>query len=115
MRTLIVVDMQNDFIDGCLGTAEAQSVVGSVAEKIAAYKSRGDEVIFTRDTHGVDYLSTPEGRMLPVEHCIKDTFGWQISDKLDTSYLDRTRFVNLKTLAPSIYIQATTLHPGFAS
>ena len=85
MRTLIVVDMQNDFIDGCLGTPEAQSIVGNVADKIAGYKSRGEEVIFTRDTHGVDYLNTPEGRKLPVEHCIKDTLGWQISDKLDTS------------------------------
>lgn len=85
MRTLIVVDMQNDFIDGCLGTKEAQAIVGKVADKIAEYKSHGDEVIFTRDTHGVDYLDTPEGRKLPVEHCIKDTSGWQISDKLDTT------------------------------
>ena len=84
-RTLIVVDMQNDFIDGCLGTAEAQSVVGNVAKKIAEYKSRGDEVIFTRDTHGENYLDTPEGKKLPVVHCVKDTDGWQISSKLDTT------------------------------
>ena len=84
-RTLIVVDMQNDFIDGCLGTAEAQSVVGNVAKKIAEYKSRGDEIIFTRDTHGENYLDTPEGKKLPVVHCVKDTDGWQISSKLDTT------------------------------
>ena len=85
MKTLIVVDMQNDFIDGCLGTVEAQSIVNNVSKKIADYRANGDEVIFTRDTHGEDYLDTPEGKKLPVKHCIKDTFGWQISDKLDTA------------------------------
>lgn len=84
-KTLIVVDMQNDFIDGSLGTKEAQAIVAKVKDKIAECRSRGDEIIFTRDTHSEDYLNTPEGRKLPVEHCIKDTFGWQISDELEIS------------------------------
>lgn len=83
-KTLIVVDMQNDFIDGSLGTKEAQAIVSKVKDKIAEYKSRGDEVIFTRDTHYENYLDTPEGKNLPVEHCIKGTQGWQISGELDT-------------------------------
>ena len=76
---LIVVDMQNDFIDGALGTAEAQAIVPKVAEKI---KSFDGHVIFTRDTHFENYLSTQEGKMLPVPHCIKNTDGWQISPVL---------------------------------
>ena len=82
-KTLIVIDMQNDFIDGSLGTAEAVAIVGNVQRKIAEYKADGNEVIFTRDTHGENYLDTPEGKKLPVIHCVKGTQGWQISDKLD--------------------------------
>lgn len=82
-KTLIVVDMQNDFIDGALGTPEAQAIVENVRRKIEEYRACGGEIIFTRDTHGEDYLSTPEGKKLPVVHCVKDTYGWQISDKLD--------------------------------
>ena len=82
-KTLIVVDMQNDFIDGSLGTKEAQSIVPNVAEKIKKYKKEGKEVIFTRDTHFENYLETYEGRHLPIAHCVKNTIGWQISDKLD--------------------------------
>lgn len=69
-KTLIVVDMQNDFIDGSLGTKEAQAIVSNVAKKIKEYKDRGDKIIFTRDTHDTNYLNTPEGKKLPVEHCI---------------------------------------------
>ena len=77
---LIVVDMQNDFIDGSLGTKEAEAIVGKVAEKIRSFDG---EVIFTRDTHMPDYLETQEGRRLPVEHCIKGSFGWQIREGLE--------------------------------
>ncbi len=76
---LIVVDMQKDFIDGALGTAEAVAILPGVAEKI---KSFDGTVIYTRDTHNADYLSTQEGRNLPVEHCIKDTDGWQLDASL---------------------------------
>lgn len=82
-KTLIVVDMQNDFIDGALGTKEAQSIVSNVAKKIKEYKENGCDVIFTRDTHPTNYLETYEGKHLPVVHCVKNTVGWQISDKLD--------------------------------
>ncbi len=82
MKTLIVIDMQNDFIDGSLGTKEAQAIVKNVRKKIEQYRKNGDEVIFTRDTHGENYLDTPEGRKLPVKHCIEGTHGWQIADGL---------------------------------
>lgn len=82
-KTLIVIDMQNDFIDGSLGTKEAQNIVPNVVNKIKEYRKNGDEVIFTRDTHPSNYLETYEGKHLPVVHCVKGTIGWQISDKLD--------------------------------
>ena len=75
-KILIVIDMQNDFIDGALGTPEAEGIVEAVKEKIRAYPP--EAVIATMDTHGTDYLSTQEGRMLPVEHCIRGTDGWKL-------------------------------------
>ncbi len=82
-KTLIVVDMQNDFIDGSLGTKEAQAILPKVKAKIQEYQARGDEILFTRDTHQADYLNTPEGRKLPVEHCIAGTHGWEIAEGLE--------------------------------
>lgn len=87
-KTLIVIDMQNDFIDGTLGTAEAVAIVDNVQRKIAEYRAAGGEIIFTRDTHSENYLDTPEGKKLPVVHCVKGTQGWQISDKLDAAGCD---------------------------
>ena len=81
-KTLIVVDMQNDFIDMALGTKEAVAIVPKVKEKIQEYMQSGDEIIFTRDTHSENYLQTTEGKNLPVEHCIRGTKGWQIADGL---------------------------------
>ena len=81
-KTLIVVDMQNDFIDMALGTKEAVAIVPKVKAKIADYMQKGYEVIYTRDTHSEDYLETPEGKKLPVPHCIKGTKGWEIADGL---------------------------------
>lgn len=81
-KTLVVVDMQNDFIDEALGTKEAVAIVPNVKKKIEKYVANGDEIIFTRDTHSENYLETPEGKKLPVEHCIKGTHGWQIADGL---------------------------------
>ena len=77
---LIVVDMQKDFIDGSLGTEEAQGIVEKVKEKILSYPK--DRVYATLDTHGEDYLSTQEGKMLPVPHCIKGTEGWGLHPML---------------------------------
>ena len=80
MNVLIVIDMQNDFIDGALGTAEAVAIVPNVKKKVAEYLSSGGTVIYTRDTHTPDYLSTQEGKNLPVIHCVKGTPGWEIAD-----------------------------------
>ena len=77
---LIVVDMQNDFIDGALGTAEAVAIVPKVAEKVKGFKGT---VIFTRDTHGENYMQTQEGRNLPVPHCIKGSHGWTVCPALE--------------------------------
>lgn len=77
---LIVVDMQNDFIDGSLGTKEAEAIVDKVADKIRGFDG---EVVFTRDTHMPEYLETQEGRRLPVVHCVKGSFGWQIREGLE--------------------------------
>lgn len=82
MKTLIVVDMQKDFVDMALGTPEAVSIVPKVKEKIESYRKAGQEIIFTRDTHGEDYLQTVEGKKLPVPHCIRGTEGWEIYDGL---------------------------------
>lgn len=71
--------MQNDFIDGTLGTSEAQAIVSQVCRKI---KNFDGDVIYTQDTHGKNYLYTFEGRKLPVIHCIKDTEGWQINSEV---------------------------------
>lgn len=81
-RTLIVVDMQNDFIDMALGTPEAVAIVPAVKAKIQAYAQAGHEIIYTRDTHEENYLDTPEGKKLPVPHCIRGTKGWEIADGL---------------------------------
>lgn len=88
MKTLVVVDMQKDFIDGALGTKEAVAIVPNVVKKIQAYRENGDQIIFTRDTHQKDYLNTQEGRNLPVEHCIEGTEGWQIAAELEVKPQD---------------------------
>lgn len=75
-KILIVVDMQNDFIDGSLGTKEALAIVENVKNKIRSYDIH--DVIATMDTHETDYLETQEGKYLPVEHCIRSSEGWQI-------------------------------------
>ncbi len=97
MKVLVVVDMQNDFIDEALGTKEAVGIVGNVARKIEGFDGK---VIYTRDTHSKDYMSTQEGRKLPVEHCIRDSRGWQISSaipvKEDSLIIDKPTFGSTK-------------------
>ena len=80
-QAYIIIDMQNDFIDGALGTKEAPLIVPRIEAILQAAQkdeSRETDFIFTQDTHGADYLDTQEGRKLPVPHCIRDTHGWQI-------------------------------------
>ena len=90
---LLVIDMQNDFIDGALGTKEAVAIVPAVKKKIEDFDGT---VLFTRDTHETYYLETQEGRNLPVKHCIRDTEGWQIRPELDalrtTEPIDKETF-----------------------
>ena len=79
-KLLFVIDMQNDFINGALGTKEAEGILPAVIEKV---KSFDGDVIFTRDTHFDNYMETQEGKNLPVPHCIKDTSGWELAPELE--------------------------------
>lgn len=81
-KLLVVVDMQEDFIGGALGTKEAQAVLPRIRERIAAARKDGYSLVFTRDTHAPDYLSSQEGKKLPVPHCIAGTAGWQLAEGL---------------------------------
>ena len=81
-KALVVIDMQNDFIDGSLGTPEAQAIVLAVAGRVKAAVQNGEKLIFTQDTHHSDYLKTSEGKNLPVEHCIKPSHGWALASAL---------------------------------
>ena len=96
-NVLAVIDMQNDFIDGALGTKEAQAIVGNVAEYIKKSMSDGVEVVYTRDTHFDNYMDTQEGKNLPVPHCIKGTRGWEIRDELKALQNDDTRIFDKLT------------------
>ena len=80
MKCLIVVDMQNDFIDGSLGTKEAVAILPKVVEKVENYDGR---IIFTKDTHTADYMNTQEGKNLPVVHCVEGEAGWKLASALE--------------------------------
>lgn len=84
-KILVIVDMQNDFIDGSLGTAEAQAMLPVLIEKI---KKEPESTLFimTADTHSEDYMDTPEGKKLPVKHCIKGTYGWEFPPSLTEAF-----------------------------
>ena len=90
MDVLIVVDMQNDFVSGALGTPEAIEIVPDVVGRVVDGINRGEEILFTRDTHGPDYLDTQEGNRLPVPHCIRGTEGWEIIPQLQPDTVGRT-------------------------
>ena len=113
MKILVVVDMQKDFIDGALGSAEAVAIVPAVKELIEGFDG---EVYFTRDTHFENYMSTQEGKKLPVPHCIKDTEGWQIHPMLDalrtTAPIDKLTFGSrelIEVLAEKQNVECITL------
>lgn len=86
MKVLVIVDMQKDFIDGSLGTPEAQAIVPNVVEKLKNHKNTDTVVLFTKDTHKKDYLATSEGEKLPVEHCIEGTEGWAIDRAIHNEF-----------------------------
>ncbi len=98
-KILIVVDMQNDFIDGALGTKEASAIVPYVKNVIESFDGK---VYFTRDTHFENYMETQEGANLPVPHCIKDTDGWQIRAELDA--LRKTEAIDKLTFGSSALV-----------
>ena len=87
---LVVVDMQNDFIDGALGTKEARAILPKVIEKIRNYPGT---VVYTRDTHDEDYLNTQEGQRLPVVHCVRGTDGWQLQKDIHELMTERRSLV----------------------
>jgi nicotinamidase-related amidase len=86
MKALIIVDMQNDFIDGALGTPEAQAIVPNVVNKMKEHQYTDTIILFTKDTHYEWYLETSEGKKLPVPHCIKDTLGWSIAKPIASEF-----------------------------
>jgi len=98
-KILVVVDMQNDFISGSLGTKEAEAIVESVVRKIISYPT--GNIYATRDSHGEDYLQTAEGKKLPVKHCIMGTEGWELEQNVRKSLsgakiIDKPTFGSLK-------------------
>ena len=92
MKVLVAVDMQNDFIDGALGTKEAEAIVPGVAEKIRAFDGK---VIATRDTHGEHYLESEEGKHLPVVHCVKGTEGWEICGEVEEALRGKPGYLTI--------------------
>lgn len=86
MKTLVVIDMQNDFVDGALGTKEAQMMVPHLLEKV---KNFDGDLFFTKDTHPQNYAETQEGHLLPVAHCIKGTHGWDLIPELEKLVKER--------------------------
>ena len=91
-KVLLIIDTQNDFVSGALSCLGADVVVDSIKELIKSYNA-DHEIIFTRDTHDENYLDTREGKLLPVPHCIKNTWGWQIVDEL-SPYIDSYNVVD---------------------
>ena len=91
---LVVVDMQKDFIDGALGTKEAQAIVAPVVNAIQSFDG---EVVYTRDTHFDNYLETQEGKNLPVVHCIKGSAGWQLDPRIAALCTDKSRIFDKPT------------------
>lgn len=91
-RLLIVVDYQNDFVNGTLGFEKAQKLEDYIVQLIKEYHVNGDEIIYTMDTHPSNYLETYEGKHLPVEHCIEHTEGWQLYGKVKNALQDYLYF-----------------------
>jgi len=103
MKVLIVVDMQYDFIDGALGTEEAVSIVDNVVGRIE--NSVGELILFTKDTHQEDYLDTPEGKKLPVRHCIQETDGWHIHEAVLGAWRRNVSTIRIPELHENTFIK----------
>ena len=98
-KILVVVDIQKDFVDGALGSAEAQAIVDNVVNKIKGFDG---EIIVTYDTHQDNYMETREGKYLPVPHCIKDTEGWKLNDKVENALFEKNPLRILKPTFGSV-------------
>ena len=103
MKILIVVDMQNDFISGSLGTAEAAAIVPNIVKRIEG--SAGELILFTKDTHQENYLNTPEGKKLPVPHCIEGTDGWQINEDILNAWRTNQDTIRIPELPDNTFIK----------
>ena len=90
MKVLVVVDMQNDFVDGALGTKEACAIVPDVVKTIEEFDGK---IVATRDTHAENYMDTQEGKHLPVIHCVKGTEGWKINSEIQKALDERQAVV----------------------
>lgn len=100
-KLLIIVDYQNDFIDGTLGFPEAKDLAPKIEERILSYLNEGNDIIFTLDTHREDYLSTLEGKVLPISHCIEGEVGHEVYPTLK-KYLQQAKKVFKKETFPSL-------------
>lgn len=89
MKVLVVIDMQNDFVNGSLGSSRAEEIVDAVVQKINEYDG---EVVFTLDTHDELYLSTQEGKYLPVPHCVRDTDGWKLNSEVEKAIYNKNPY-----------------------
>lgn len=85
---LVVVDYQNDFVNGSLGFPRAAQIGAAIAERIQKARAAGEDIIFTQDTHGLDYLDTHEGQHLPIAHCLRGTEGWRIASPVEAEVRD---------------------------
>lgn len=106
MKVLVIVDMQYDFIDGALGSPEAQAIVPNVVDKIRNYEDKENTLLlFTKDTHYADYLDTLEGKYLPVPHCIENTPGWSINKDISAaaSHPDFLKYSSKKIINSRVY------------
>mgnify|MGYP000525472707 CR=1 FL=1 len=109
MKVLIVVDMQNDFIDGALGTEEAVAIVPNVIETIKGFEGT---ILYTKDTHFDDYMDTQEGKNLPVPHCIKGTDGWNLAEDIEALIAERQAARKAKNFARADEIRGELLAKG---
>lgn len=102
-NVFVVVDMQNDFVDGALGTPEAQAIVNKVADQIRARANKDTILLVTKDTHNTDYMETLEGKNLPVAHCIKNTHGWELAPAIQEAIYDtRDKYFGFDSYFPYV-------------
>jgi len=103
MKVLVVVDMQNDFIDGALGTPEAVAILDNVVRRVR--NSAGELILFTMDTHQENYLDTPEGKKLPVTHCVQGTDGWLINESVIGAWRENTNTIRIPELSDNTFLK----------